>query len=173
MGTSSLPPSRCLDIIAACLSYTDGSRSCCSLFSSTISLQELETVTSTDFFWRYTYHTAARRFSPEQVPVYCTCELPENPDLFMAECDGCLHWFHPHPCEGVDPAEVQTTGKFMCRKCRLHSATKMPVSQKLAPVALPAAVPRAGQRALTGEQVQVWANDPLPTRPFLYEIRDQ
>lgn len=75
-------------------------------------------MTTTDFFWRYTYHTATKRFSPEQVPVYCSCERPENPDIYMAECDMCLQWFHPYPCEGVDPSEVQATGKFMCRRCR-------------------------------------------------------
>jgi hypothetical protein len=40
----------------------------------------------------------------------------------MAECDTCLRWFHPHPCEGVDPTEVQATGKFSCRKCRQVAA---------------------------------------------------
>jgi len=34
-------------------------------------IQQLETVTATDFFWRYTYHTASKRFSPEEVPVFC------------------------------------------------------------------------------------------------------
>lgn len=78
----------------------------------------LETITTTDFFWRYNYQTTTKRFTPEEVPVFCSCELPENPDHFMAECDSCLNWFHPHPCEGVDPAKVLATGKFKCRQCR-------------------------------------------------------
>jgi len=86
-------------------------------------------VTSTDFFWRYTYHTATRRFSPEQVPVYCSCELPENPDFFMAECDVCLRWFHPH-CQDVDPLEVQATGKFSCHKCREAIAAEVAAVEK-------------------------------------------
>ena len=137
-------------------------------------LQELETVTSTDFFWRYTYYTATRRFSPEQVPVYCSCELPENPDFFMAECDGCLRWFHPHPCEGVDPAEVQATGKFRCRKCRQTTAAhNLPAAPKLAPGGVPAVSPGVGQPPLTGMQLQAWANnDSMATKSFIYSISD-
>lgn len=101
-------------------------------------------MTSTDFFWRYTYHTATRRFSPEQVPVYCSCELPENPDFFMAECDVCLRWFHPHPCEGVDPTEVQARGKFSCRKCRQEKAAQAAAEGMGAGREIPPSIPPPG-----------------------------
>ena len=31
----------------------------------------------------------------KQVPVYCQCEMPYNPDLFMVMCEGCEEWYHP------------------------------------------------------------------------------
>lgn len=171
--------------------HKDTVHSACILSKCTVwsidDYRELEIVTSTDFFWRYTYHTATRRFSPEQVPVYCSCELPENPDFFMAECDMCLRWFHPHPCEGVDPAEVQATGKFSCRKCRQTHAAQAAAKNIGAGLEIPPpraveiqqgvgggtagtgagilkAAPTAqvngnGQPpALTAAQLQVWAN---------------
>jgi hypothetical protein len=101
----------------------------------------------------------------------------------MAECDACLRWFHPFPCEGVDPAEVQATGKFMCRGCRQRVA---PTVQAAALGNVPmmgagagledapfesagAGLARAGlgmplgmgQRkpaTVTGAQLQAWAN---------------
>lgn len=118
--------------------------------------QELEIVTSTDFYWRYTYHTATRRFSPEEVPVYCSCNLPENPDIMMAECDACLRWFHPFPCEGVDPSEVQATGKFMCRGCRQQAATR---AAALGDMGTGLPLTSAGAPGtITGAQLQAWAN---------------
>ena len=89
----------------------------------------------------------------------------------MAECDGCLRWFHPHPCEGVDPTAVQATGKFSCRKCREAAeaaalAKKMGAGLAIPPpraveVPLPSSGPVNGNgqpQALTAAQLQAWAN---------------
>lgn len=66
---------------------------------------------------RYTWHTAQKRYSPEHVPVWCSCELPENPDLAMAECDRCLNWYH-FACEGESAEAVAQGGAYICRRCR-------------------------------------------------------
>jgi hypothetical protein len=94
----------------------------------------------------------------------------------MAECDVCLGWFHPHPCEGVDPTEVQATGKFSCRKCRQAAAASAAAKKLGAGLAIPpplAVGPGAGAGvlkappqgngngqppALTAAQLQAWAN---------------
>ena len=86
----------------------------------------------------------------------------------MAECDLCLRWFHPHPCEGVDPAEVQATGKFQCRKCRQAAAAKKLGTGLAGPPTVGAGVllqpgnqgNGGGGKAptLTAAQLQAWAN---------------
>jgi len=45
-----------------------------------------------DFFWRIEYLPQKRTFKPDRVPVFCTCELPYNPDLMMGQCDHCNDW---------------------------------------------------------------------------------
>jgi hypothetical protein len=36
-------------------------------------------------------------FKPDRVPVYCTCEMPYNPDQKMVMCEACKDWCEPHP----------------------------------------------------------------------------
>ena len=52
--------------------------------------------------------------------MWCSCELPENPDLAMAECDRCLRWYH-FVCENLTQAEsaevVAGGGSYICRGC--------------------------------------------------------
>ena len=31
-------------------------------------------------------------FKPDRVPVYCTCEMPYNPDQKMVMCEHCKDW---------------------------------------------------------------------------------
>eukprot|EP00775_Hariotina_reticulata_P001335 gene1335-1678_t len=57
--------------------------------------QELGHIGEHDYFARFTYKPAQRVFEPPKVPVFCTCELPYNPDKFMVMCDACQEWYHP------------------------------------------------------------------------------
>ena len=50
--------------------------------------QSLDQVKEFDFFARFSYLAARSEFKPDRVPVYCLCEMPFNPDLFMIECEG-------------------------------------------------------------------------------------
>lgn len=34
----------------------------------------------------------SQSFEPERVPVYCLCELPDNPDKPMVMCEQCEEW---------------------------------------------------------------------------------
>ena len=33
-----------------------------------------------------------KEFEPDQVPVYCNCEQPYNPDKPMINCETCEDW---------------------------------------------------------------------------------
>ena len=35
---------------------------------------------------------AEKEFKPDRVPVYCTCEMPYNPDQLMIMCKVCEEW---------------------------------------------------------------------------------
>ena len=51
--------------------------------------QQLTEVTDNDYYTRFSYKASKGEFKPDKVPVYCTCEMPYNPDLFMVECESC------------------------------------------------------------------------------------
>ena len=51
--------------------------------------QQLTEVTDNDYYTRFSYKASKGEFKPVKVPVYCTCEMPYNPDLFMVECESC------------------------------------------------------------------------------------
>lgn len=52
----------------------------------------LKNPAETDFFVRLEYDPAEKRFYPDEVPIYCTCSLPYNPDKFMVQCSICEEW---------------------------------------------------------------------------------
>ena len=55
--------------------------------------------------------------SPEHVHVFCSCNMPVNPDLLMLSCDTCKDWFHPH-CIGMKDSEAQKwQGPYVCPEC--------------------------------------------------------
>ena len=35
---------------------------------------------------------AEKEFKPDRVPVYCSCEMPYNPDQMMVMCKICEEW---------------------------------------------------------------------------------
>ncbi|KAF8689475.1 hypothetical protein HU200_041797 [Digitaria exilis] len=42
-----------------------------------------------DFFCRLEYKVDSATFMPDQLSVYCICEMPYNPDIPMISCPGC------------------------------------------------------------------------------------
>eukprot|EP00656_Telonema_subtile_P033984 TRINITY_DN3812_c0_g1_i1.p1 TRINITY_DN3812_c0_g1~~TRINITY_DN3812_c0_g1_i1.p1 ORF type:complete len:195 (+),score=38.36 TRINITY_DN3812_c0_g1_i1:243-827(+) len=78
--------------------------------------EELSTITSSDYFWRYNYKASTGEFRPKSVPVYCSCEEPYNPDLTMVECEKCNEWFHL-TCVGLSPEELEKIPAFYCQQC--------------------------------------------------------
>ncbi|KAI5412929.1 chromatin remodeling protein EBS [Lathyrus oleraceus] len=79
---------------------------------------KLATVGAEDYFCRFRYKVATGVFKPRRVPVFCKCEMPYNPDRFMANCETCSERFHPE-CVGI-PFEkamrMQDLG-FVCPEC--------------------------------------------------------
>ncbi|KAI8472588.1 MAG: bah-phd domain-containing protein [Monoraphidium minutum] len=78
--------------------------------------QGLAKVGDDDYFSRFSYRPASREFAPDRVPVFCRCELPYNPDRFMAMCDSCEEWFHPE-CIGASKKDMQSED-WRCPDCR-------------------------------------------------------
>ena len=79
--------------------------------------ENLDGIGDADFFSRFEYCVRTSKFTPDIVPIYCLCELPHNPDLFMIECEKCLDWFHPE-CVGIQAYDDSTTRKFTCPNCK-------------------------------------------------------
>ncbi|KAF1881059.1 hypothetical protein Lal_00023091 [Lupinus albus] len=52
----------------------------------------LENAGATDFYYRFQYKVASGSFIPDSVAVYCKCEMPYNPDIFMMQCERCHDW---------------------------------------------------------------------------------
>lgn len=78
------------------------------------SYQALKKVDDEDFYARFTYVPTTHEYRPDKVPVYCLCEMPYNPDMFMVMCNNCEEWYHPR-CLGFDNNEVPDN--FVCKLC--------------------------------------------------------
>ncbi|KAF8751984.1 hypothetical protein HU200_011992 [Digitaria exilis] len=50
---------------------------------------KLTTAQPEDFFCRLEYKVDSATFMPDQLSVYCICEMPYNPDVPMILCPGC------------------------------------------------------------------------------------
>mmetsp|Transcript_34586 Transcript_34586/g.58089 ORF Transcript_34586/g.58089 Transcript_34586/m.58089 type:complete len:219 (-) Transcript_34586:593-1249(-) len=79
--------------------------------------KKLERVGENDYYCRFSYKAGTGLFKPDRVPVYCHCEMPYNPDLFMVECEACAEWFHPE-CLGYSQKNVLELEKFICHGCK-------------------------------------------------------
>mmetsp|Transcript_40713 Transcript_40713/g.49384 ORF Transcript_40713/g.49384 Transcript_40713/m.49384 type:complete len:296 (+) Transcript_40713:376-1263(+) len=79
--------------------------------------QRLKAVTENIFYCRFTYAARTGEFSPDRVSVYCTCEMPYNPDEFMVQCDTCHDWFHAR-CLGAKVTSLQQAHWFLCPYCK-------------------------------------------------------
>ncbi|GAX74260.1 hypothetical protein CEUSTIGMA_g1709.t1 [Chlamydomonas eustigma] len=79
--------------------------------------EDLAPVTESDFYSRFMYRPALKVFEPDQVPVFCLCEQPYNPDKVMINCTVCSDWFHPN-CLGMTAEDVQNLAdEFFCPSC--------------------------------------------------------
>ncbi|XRB20106.1 chromatin remodeling protein EBS [Pseudoscourfieldia marina] len=79
--------------------------------------QARETVDpSYDFFARFTYHTKDHRLTPDQIRVFCMCNMPVNPDHLMICCDTCREWFHPG-CVSMSEDMVRRVTAWNCPEC--------------------------------------------------------
>jgi hypothetical protein len=76
----------------------------------------LDDVRAEDYFCRFDYFATAGTFSPDRVAVYCTCELPYNPDDLMVQCEKCKDWFHPK-CVKMTVEEIKGLNNFACPEC--------------------------------------------------------
>lgn len=82
--------------------------------------QTLESVNDDDYYARFLYKSKEGSFRPEEVPVFCACAQPYNPDRLMVECERCEDWFHPE-CVGETQESVTAEPTWMCRTCRGES----------------------------------------------------
>eukprot|EP00249_Psilotum_nudum_P030572 c43327_g1_i1 orf=207-767(+) len=76
----------------------------------------LDHVGEEDFYCRFEYKAASGTFIPDRVAVYCTCEMPYNPDELMVQCEKCRDWFHPS-CVHKTPEEIRQLYHFFCPGC--------------------------------------------------------
>ncbi|KAF8405298.1 hypothetical protein HHK36_010200 [Tetracentron sinense] len=88
------------------------------------SYTKLDAVGNDDFFCRFEYNSSTGAFNPDSVAVYCTCEMPYNPDDLMIQCEGCSDWFHP-PCVEMTAEEAKKLDKFFCLSCSSHDQKKL------------------------------------------------
>ena len=79
--------------------------------------QNLESVNDDDYYARFLYKSKEGSFRPEEVPVFCVCAQPYNPDRLMVECERCEDWFHPE-CVAETRESVTTELTWMCPVCR-------------------------------------------------------
>lgn len=77
---------------------------------------QLSTVAPEDYFCRFEYKAATGAFVPNEVAIYCTCEMPYNPDDLMEQCQNCKDWFHPS-CLGQSIEQVKNLEHFYCKDC--------------------------------------------------------
>ena len=50
----------------------------------------------------------------EQIPVYCSCRMPELPQTKWIECSGCKEWYHAGTCIKVQPKYLNPKYKWFC-----------------------------------------------------------
>ncbi|KAK7244216.1 hypothetical protein RIF29_39035 [Crotalaria pallida] len=76
----------------------------------------LENVGVEDYYCRMEYNFITGAFAPERIDVFCKCDTPHNPDVFMVQCDDCEDWYHP-ACVGTTIEEVKKTDNYLCPEC--------------------------------------------------------
>jgi hypothetical protein len=61
-------------------------------------VQDAEDIDSDDdknrvYMCRHEYMAEKEQWKDMEVPVFCICDLPYNPDLNMVHCSGCGEWY--------------------------------------------------------------------------------
>ncbi|CAK69940.1 unnamed protein product (macronuclear) [Paramecium tetraurelia] len=46
----------------------------------------------------------------------CVCQLPQNPDLQMIQCDECDNWYHLD-CVELQDQDITKIDKYLCPRC--------------------------------------------------------
>lgn len=92
--------------------------------------QQLTEVTDNDYYTRFSYKASKGEFKPDKVPVYCACEMPYNPDLFMVECESCEEWYHPQ-CVGSTKKQVEKLAQFVCPTCDKKAQARAAKKQRV------------------------------------------
>ncbi|KAE9590599.1 putative chromatin regulator PHD family [Lupinus albus] len=77
---------------------------------------ELRNINAWDYYSRFHYSVSTGVFTPDQIRVYCKCELPQNPDEFMLQCKVCKDWFHPL-CVGLSIGYARRLENYVCSEC--------------------------------------------------------
>ncbi|KXS20229.1 hypothetical protein M427DRAFT_52475 [Gonapodya prolifera JEL478] len=62
-------------------------------------------LTGQGLYWREEYSAMKRQILTE-LPKYCLCKRPENPDLPLIQCDTCERWFHADDCVALSQTEL-------------------------------------------------------------------
>eukprot|EP00742_Colponemidia_sp_Colp-10_P006265 GILJ01006714.1.p1 GENE.GILJ01006714.1~~GILJ01006714.1.p1 ORF type:complete len:278 (-),score=26.88 GILJ01006714.1:377-1210(-) len=90
--------------------------------------QKLSFIGPDTYYFRQEYAHRTGGFIGE-LPRYCICREPENPDRTMVCCDKCAEWYHPH-CIGLNvPDDKLDTLEFICDNCN-GSGKKMKLPGK-------------------------------------------
>ncbi len=61
--------------------------------------------------------TGMRKKAVENVPVYCSCRMPDLPGCKWLECSKYKEWYHSDTCVQVDAKYVDTKCKWFCPSC--------------------------------------------------------
>ncbi|OIV92429.1 hypothetical protein TanjilG_25159 [Lupinus angustifolius] len=85
---------------------------------------KLENAGAKDFYCRFEYKVATGAFTPDSVAVYCKCDMPYNPDIFMVQCVKCQDRFH-HACVGMTTEEAMASIQFLCSDCLSNCKEKL------------------------------------------------
>ena len=54
----------------------------------------------------------------DEIPVFCSCRLPEIPGVQMIECTQCKMWYHVELCVTLDPIYLSPKTHWYCNKCK-------------------------------------------------------
>eukprot|EP00040_Diaphanoeca_grandis_P005827 m.34675 g.34675 ORF g.34675 m.34675 type:complete len:242 (-) comp17018_c0_seq1:66-791(-) len=68
------------------------------------------------FFCR-TFYDREKKKLREELPVYCYCRQPSNPDKPLISCDKCEEWYHGD-CVGITPTQADAMKSWSCPTCR-------------------------------------------------------
>ena len=74
-------------------------------------------MTIEEFFVK-TRRAEDRMKSEDAFEMYCTCRMPEYPDVDMIQCCKCSEWFHVPFCVSVPRQAMDTTStEWYCNDC--------------------------------------------------------